>query len=217
MDLDFLDDVKNASVNPHIDDFKPEVIKENCPKCDNLSLINNACLYCHYEAPEHMLGEPLGKKSFYSLREEYLESLSVFEKTNISILLDQGKFKSLLNKAKYRYNDLLDFFYSEDSLSDPHRAVFIQELRDIVVFFIDSNVEEEEIWHPIGHKSESRNMSSLFNTIKETIQASRVKKGNSLIDYLVLDRRISKIIILCLVTVFIFAISFAFLNVYKIS
>ena len=217
MDLDFLDDVKNASINPQEGDLGPSVQKEICPKCNNLSLVNDGCIFCHYEAPEHLLGEPLGKRSFYSLREEYLESLSVFEKTNISILLDQGKFKSLLNKAKYRYNDLLDFFYSEDSLADPYRAVFLQELRDLIVFFIDSNVEEEEIWHPIGHKSESHNMSSLFDTIKETIQMSRVRSSNSFFDYLILDRRISKIIILCLITVFIFAISFAFINVYQSS
>ena len=211
---EFLEDVKNAALNPSVFDIQPEVVKEECPKCESLSLINNACVFCHFEKPEHLLGEPLGKRSFYSLREHYLESLNLFERTNLTILQDQGKFRSLLNKTKYRYNDLLDFFYDRSSLTDPHRAIFLQELTDIVIFFIDSGVEEREIWLPIGERDEEH-MSSLFLRIRETIQASKLKKSSSLNDYLFLDRRISKLIIFFLVITFVFAITFAFLNIYQ--
>ena len=221
MDLDFLEDVQNAPKQENFIDIHSEtevnVHYEQCPKCQNFSILDSTCESCHYEKPAHLLGEPLGHRSFYTMREKYLGSLSLFEKTNISILKDQGKYKSLINRTKLRYNDLLDYFYSDVSLDDSQRHIFLQELTDIIIFFIDAGIDEDEIWFPINDKSvqENDHTNSLFLLIKETIRESKLKSNESRFEFLMLDRRVSKLLILFLTTMLVFAFSFAFISIYN--
>ncbi len=207
MDLEFLNDIKKAK------QFEvPVTPVKYCPKCDSPNFENRVCEACSYHRPEHLLGEPLGPKSFYSLKEYYLNSLNMFERNNISILRDTLKHKRFVNKAKYRYNDLLDYFYDEFSIEDPSRNVFLQELTDIVVFFIDEGVSEEEIWMPLSHLEVEGDlaMSSLYLKIKEAIDFAGLEavKSKSFFASIFLNERFGRFSTFLLILMFIIGFSY---------
>ena len=97
------------------------------------------------------------------------------------------------------------------------KDIFLQELTDIIIFFIDAGIDEDEIWFPINDKSvqENDHTNSLFLLIKETIRENKLKSNESRFEFLVLDRRVSKLLILFLTTMLVFAFSFAFISIYN--
>ncbi len=183
MDLDFLKDVQHAN-NTIIDDgthsLENSESLESCPKCHSQSYLNNECQYCSYVKPLHILGEPLGHKSFYSLSESYYKSLNTFDKNHLLISRENMKYKRYLNKVKLRYNDILDYFYDKSYENDQYRAIFLQELTDIIIFFIDESIDESEIWRPFDRLSKDQVApSSLFTMIKEAIDFAYIEKKKS--------------------------------------
>lgn len=174
---EFLRDVEKHSLR-----IKPQVdlnILAKCPKCKSIYIEDFQCQSCFFKLDYDLLGEPLGERSFYTLRENYWSSLSPLERENIKFFKDEALQKSYLNKVKFRYNDLLDFFYSKDSIRHESRAVFLHELRDIVIELMESGVSEGDIWKPLNEKDSDFNLfnQTLFDRIKEVIeQQNKLKK-----------------------------------------
>jgi len=179
MDTDFLQDVKEHAHN--FENINHISKAQQCPKCQNFLIEEGICLSCGYNLNFNLLGEPLGEKSFYTIRENYWEGLSLLERENYKLFKDEVKFKHYLNKTKMRYNDLLDFFYSEASLEDQHRALYLHELRDLILELMENDVDEEEIWKPLNEKQETVQSAtlSLFDQIKTVVNESKaIKKAN---------------------------------------
>jgi len=176
MDLDFLQDVKEHA--HHFENIKSISDVEQCPKCQNYLIEEGNCLSCGYNLKFNLLGEPLGDKSFYTIRENYWESLSLLERENFKLFKDEVKFRHYINKVKLRYNDLLDFFYSEGSIQDEHRALYLHELRDLVLELMEHEVDENEIWSPLNEKQDmvSSGTISLYDQIKSVVSQSKRDK-----------------------------------------
>lgn len=187
MDLDFLNDVKQNSHHFEKDLSVNEAIQ--CPKCDNYIIEDNNCQACGYNLSFNLLGDPLGEKSFYTIRESYWDSLSVLERENYKFFKDEVKFKHYLNKVKLRYNDLIDFFYSEQSLHDENRALYLHELRDLIVELMNHEIDEKEIWTPLNEKQDGINSGtiSLYEQIKSVVTEEktlrREKRKKTLLNY----------------------------------
>jgi hypothetical protein len=176
MDLDFLNDVKQNSHHFQKDLAVNEA--RQCPKCDNYIIEDDNCQACGYNLSFKLLGEPLGEKSFYTVRENYWDSLSVLERENFKFFKDEVKFKHYLNKVKLRYNDLLDFFYSQESLQDENRALYLHELRDLVVELMSYEIDEKEIWTPLNEKQGDINSGtiSLYEQIKSVVTQEKAQR-----------------------------------------
>ncbi len=170
MDMEFFNDIKNHS---HLF-TKSE--GEVCPKCDSFAFENDICETCHFDGNISVLGEPLGEKSFYSMKENFFLSLSRLEREHPKMFLEDSRFKQYLNRTKLRYNDLLDFFYSVESHSSENRALYLQELRDTIVELMSFGVEEREIWNPLNRRNVDN--QSLFNRIKEVITEYNLEKAS---------------------------------------
>ena len=182
MDLDFLNDVKNSNHS-----YSNKIVLEDlqtCPKCNSLMIEDNICQSCDYNLDYNPLGDTLGEKSFFTLKENYLDSLSRFERENLHLFKNESKFQSYLNKVKFRYNDLLDFFYAEESIQHPERSVYLYELSQVVLEMMNSGVNESEIWTPMQVRDdlgESHTMS-LYDQIRGIVsqfQKDEVKKSSS--------------------------------------
>ncbi|RZF21791.1 MULTISPECIES: hypothetical protein [Halobacteriovorax] len=171
MDTEFLNDVQK---HQHL--FKDEVLAQEvhlitCPKCNSDNIKNDRCQMCDYDLSFNPLGSPLGEKSFYTFREKYWQTLSPLEMENPQIFKGDVKFKKFLVKVRRRYNNLLDYFYSEASKSDELRPLYLQELADIVIEMMNSGVSEQEIWHPYAQRGIEE--FSLYERIKAAIGESK--------------------------------------------
>lgn len=171
MDTEFLNDVQK---HQHL--FKDEVLAQDvhlisCPKCGHSDIKEDRCQVCEYDLSFNPLGEPLGEKSFYTFREKYWQTLTPLEMENPQIFRGDVKFKKFLVKVRRRYNNLLDYFYSEGSKVDKMRPLYLQELADIVIEMMNSGVSEQEIWQPYAEKGFEE--YSLYEKIKSAIGESR--------------------------------------------
>ncbi|EQC47502.1 hypothetical protein [Bacteriovorax sp. Seq25_V] len=170
MDIEFLNDVKNNSHLFHQGEG------EVCPKCDSFAYDSGVCDTCHYDGNKSVLGEPLGEKSFYTMKENFFLSLSRLEREHPKLFLEDNRFKQYINKIKLRYNDLLDYFYSDKSIADNNRALYLQELRDTILELMDFGVEESELWHPLNRRNVENH--SLFSRIKDVITEYNLEKAS---------------------------------------
>lgn len=217
MDTDFLNDVKKyAPLNqPRVD--LEEV--QHCPKCNSFYIENEVCQTCHFNLGYDLLGEPLGERSFYTLRENYWASLTTLERENIRFFKDEGKHKRYLNKVKLRYNDLLDFFYTDNSVHDENRALFLHELRDVVLNLMEEGISEDEIWRPLNEKDMNLSIhhQSLFERIKEVVNEqkaiNKVQRRQGLLQYRFAGRfTLSTILIVSMFVVLFISLSLAYLS-----
>lgn len=213
MDLEFLNDIKN-----NVNQFSDELYFEKCPKCQGFSFTNSKCQNCNYDAKISLIGEVLGDKSFYSMKESLYNSVSDFEKRHQKLFREDIKFKQFINKVKLRYNDLLDYLYSEESLNSPDRAIYLHELRDVIIELYDAKVDESEIWHPLKDIDKE---SSLFNKIREVVLEVKNKESHKLslsLNYKFAGILSLNLLIFILMTVSIFiCLSLAFISYYKFN
>lgn len=171
MDKEFLNDIQK---NQHLfmeDNIAQDVQLITCPKCESENIIEDRCQECDFDLSFNPLGEPLGEKSFYTFRERYWLTLSPLEMENPAIFQGDVKFKKFMIKVRRRYNNLLDYFYSEESKNDVLRPLYLQELVDIVIEMMNSGVSEQEIWQPYTQKGIEE--ISLYERIKEAISETR--------------------------------------------
>lgn len=176
MDLDFLNDIKEHS--QHFDKKIDIASAVSCPKCNSFLIEEGTCTSCGLNLNYNPLGEPVGERSFYTIREGYWDSMNAFEREHLRFFKDESKFKHYINKIKLRYNDLLDYFYSEKSLQDQYRSLYLHELRDIVIELISCEVDEDEIWSPLNEKQNDINSGalSLYDQIKSAVTEHKREK-----------------------------------------
>lgn len=213
MDLDFLNDVKK---NSHL--FKEDVYFEACPKCQGFSFSNQLCQNCGYSSKVSLIGEALGEKSFYTLKENFYKSLTDFEKNHQNLFREDIKFKHFMNKVKLRYNDLLDFLYSEEAHQSRERSIYLHELRDIVIEMMDAQVDEREIWQPLEEFDQSH---GLFTRIREVMAEKKsLRKQTSFFSF---DYKfagvlsMSLLMFIIMVMALFVSLSLAFISYYKFN
>ena len=179
IDLEFLNDVKSNSSNSSNFEIRKELLEEvRCPKCNSRDIEISICRKCYYNLDFDLLGIPLGEKSFYTIREDYRISLSSFEWEKIKYFRDEIKHKSYLNRIKFRYNNLITYFYRESSLIDENRSLYLHELSDLIIELINQGIEESEIWEPLKGMSSTSSLAkkSLFERIKKVLEESNTNR-----------------------------------------
>lgn len=177
-------ELENRLNSPESNPFK--ISKEaykSCPKCESYFLTETACEACGYQLDFEKLGEPLGDKSFYSMREFYWSQLSSIEKANNFQLENKSseKAKRYIGRILMRYNDLLEFFYSENARSNPHFNIFFLELKDLVLELMKYDIPEKEIWKRVTDtESDGEDFEiSLYQRIAYAIETGKQDRAKA--------------------------------------
>lgn len=178
-----------------------------CPKCNSVFISDMECESCNYQLHFDLLGEPLGLRSFYTLKENYWNDLSSVSKIHHSFEKKSNvKYESYKRKILLRYNVLLDYFYdSSRSLMDTNRALFLQELKDTILELMQYGVAERTIWRKVDEATnlvDNVSVTPLYQKIAMAIKEGKVLQNDrkelseSILDYKVLSFfRLSTVII----------------------
>jgi hypothetical protein len=156
--------------------FLPKPIKETvkCPECSSVFVDNNECESCGYQIGFDFLGDPLGEKSFYSIRENYWEILGPLGRIHLDLeTLDKKKFERYQRKLLFRYNVLLDYFYNKTNLKIDDRNLYLQEFTDLIIELVKYGVNEEELWRNV---EESDSLSLILRKIQDSISTGKKEK-----------------------------------------
>ena len=160
----------------------PKPLKEiqKCPECSSVFLDNNECESCGLQLGFDFLGDPLGEKSFYTIRENYWEVLGPVGKLHLELeTLDKKKFEKYQRKLLFRYNVLLDYFYNRTSQNFDSRNLYLQEFTDLIIELVKYDVREEDLWKNINDNDHSENLSHILKQIQESIILGRKEKDDT--------------------------------------
>ncbi len=106
----------------------------SCPHCGSFFLSDTHCESCQKRRDYNPLGELLGPKSFYSLKEEYLEDLNFFE-SNFEFVekkLFKTKKNRFIRKMILRHNDLIEYFSKKKEDFSLEDTIYRFELQSII-------------------------------------------------------------------------------------
>ncbi|PIK14962.1 hypothetical protein [Halobacteriovorax sp. JY17] len=150
---------------------------QRCHQCDSVFIDNGECETCGYQLNFDFLGDPLGEKSFYSIRESYWENLGPLTRLHGDLEhFDPLNFSRYKRKMFMRYNILLDYFYNRSEYRVEDRNLYLQEFTDLIIELIKYGVSEDELWKNVD---ESSKLHSIYAKIHESIECAKLEKENS--------------------------------------
>lgn len=150
---------------------------QRCKQCDSVFIDNGECETCGYQLNYDFLGDPLGEKSFYTIRETYWENLGPLTRLHGDLEhFDSPNFSRYKRKMLMRYNILLDYFYNKDEYRDADRNLYLQEFTDLIIELIKYDVNEEDLWKNID---ESSDLHSIYSIVHKSIESGKEEKSNS--------------------------------------
>lgn len=128
MDYDFT--IGQDSLRVPATEYRP--IKR-CQFCQSVFLNEKACEACGRSLHYHLIGEPFGAKSFYGIKERYVESLDILNR--FFPIFENKKSplaKSYLRKLEKRFLDLVSAFNSEGVIVNENRKLYYVESIELI-------------------------------------------------------------------------------------
>lgn len=202
---------------------------KKCPKCSSVFIGKESCDSCNYQFSYSTLGAPLDEKSFYTLRENYWETLGYFTRT-YSFLEKKGEsFLTYKRAAIHRFEVLIDFFLNGEKEEGEVYSLYFKELKDIVYELVSLGVSEKLIWKKFDALEDNNKSSqiSIYQQVSLIIEEARSSLDFSsrpriqrLFDYKIAGGLRVGVLMLLLASsliIIILAISFyKYLNIYNI-
>ncbi len=106
---------------------------KRCPYCKSVFLTDKSCESCGRSLLYHPIGEPFGAKSFYGMKERYIENQNalvkffpIYENKNSNIA------KSYVRNLSKRFTDLVSAFNSDNLIESHQRKLFYVESIEII-------------------------------------------------------------------------------------
>jgi hypothetical protein len=153
---------------------------KRCPRCQSVFITDTECESCHFQLKLDLLGEPIGDRSFYSIRENYWDKLGIVaKKLDFIEHQDKEKVSRYTRKLLFRYNVLLDYFYNVKTDEPSRRKLYFQELKDLIIELITYDVSEDNIWKKLDDVSDCEDnqmVNPLYQKIIEVVQEARAQK-----------------------------------------
>lgn len=113
---------------------------EVCPKCESIYITSRECEGCGYQFSRDRIGEAYGIKSFYAIKDQYVDSLP-------SIVRIFPRIESLLGNYTKKYSsDLMRRFLAltEHFMLDKSvKSEFSVEVKDLTLEMIEFGVADE--------------------------------------------------------------------------
>ncbi len=149
--------------------YKP--IKK-CPYCSSIFITDTLCESCGRNLKYDPVDRPFGQKSFFSIKERYLDDFDVvtkyfpfFENKN------SKEARAYCRKLMKRLTDLLDYFefremyYDEDSIKE--RKLFFIECKIILEELLNYNEDKGKIRNILLDRSDGLIQNELINQLEE--------------------------------------------------
>lgn len=118
---------------------------KRCPKCQSVYLDNEQCESCGFNLAVDHLGEPLGKKSYYGMKQAYLEMHRYWGMTLPEFLHEKELRKGYFFKLKRRYSILLDYLLSDRDSGSRRRPIYWTEMKDLITDLMDKGVSGQAL------------------------------------------------------------------------
>lgn len=156
---------------------RPQREIQKCPQCESVFIDNNECESCGYQLGFDFLGDPLGEKSFYTIRENYWMDLGPIAKIHLDFeSFDSKKFDRYKRKLLMRYNVLLDYFYNQKDYRLSERNLFLQEFTDLIIELVKYGVSDKELWQNVDDIHHGEELSILYTKIQDSIIEGKKEK-----------------------------------------
>ncbi len=127
MDLDFRPDVNSIYIPKEV--YRP---KKRCPFCQSYFITDKSCESCGRVLDFNLIGEPFSYKSFYGLKERYINQMSFWMKLfPFFEEKDSSSAKSYKRNLIKRFKDLLLGLSSFELINDRDRLLFFVEAKNI--------------------------------------------------------------------------------------
>jgi hypothetical protein len=136
MDYDF--NTSRESLKIPLSVYQP--IK-HCQFCQSVFINDQICESCGRSMQFHLIGEPFGPKSYYAIKERYVDSLNKiipyfpFLENKSSI-----ESKSYIRKIEKRFTDLISAYNSIGIIEKKHKPLFLVESMAIIDELLIYNV-----------------------------------------------------------------------------
>jgi hypothetical protein len=145
MNFDFELDKKSLYIPKEV--YRP--IKK-CPFCQSVFITDTACEACGRNLDYNLVGKPFSPKSFYRIKEKYVQSFPFLLKMFPIFENKKGlAAQSYIRNLKKRTNDILIGFSSVDLIKSEDRRYFYFELKEIILELLDYGVKEDVIFSMI--------------------------------------------------------------------
>ncbi|MDO9181995.1 MAG: hypothetical protein Q7U04_06285 [Bacteriovorax sp.] len=106
---------------------------KRCSFCLSVFIDDKLCESCGRSQLYHPIGDPFGPKSFYGIKERYVESLNLL--IRFFPFFENKKnpmAQSYVRKCEKRFADLISAFNSLDLIQNKQRQLFYVECREII-------------------------------------------------------------------------------------
>jgi len=133
-------DFNSSAESLHIPQTAYKPVKR-CPSCKSVFLTDNLCEACGRSLLYHPIGEPFGPKSFYGIKERYVEGQHAFYRFFPQFEDKTSKYaNSYKRNLSKRFTDLLEAFHSDEELVKENRKLFYAESMEIIDELLRYNV-----------------------------------------------------------------------------
>lgn len=128
MSYDFLPHSESLRIPTNV--YRPA---KRCRFCHSVFLDDHFCETCGRSVHYHPIGNPFGPKSFYGLKEQYINSLNYF----LRFFPQFENYKSLsaqsyVRRLSKRFSDLLSAFNSRDVILPEQEILFVAECKKLI-------------------------------------------------------------------------------------
>lgn len=114
---------------------------KRCPYCQSVYITDKLCEACGRSMQYHPIGEPFGPKSYYGIKERYIESQHTFYRF---FPVFEDKDSNLANSYKRnlskRFSDLISAFNTDEAIVKDNRKLFYAESMEIIDELLRYNI-----------------------------------------------------------------------------
>lgn len=160
--------------------YKP---KKSCPFCHSYYLTDTHCEACGKSLVYDPVGEPFSEKSFFAIKERYVEDFDVLKRFYpVFESIHSKDAKKYARKLKKRLIDLLDYFqfreafYDEESMHE--RRIFFIECQFILEELLSYAEPTNDLLKIIEAKSAGVLKEELIRYLVETAKNTKVDRRN---------------------------------------
>ncbi len=151
---------------------------KRCSYCQSVFINEKNCESCGRSMLYHPVGEPFGAKSFYGIKERYIESMHLFNR-----LFPQFENKksstaqSYVRKLSKRFSDLITAFNSPEIIASEQRKLFYIESLELVDELLRYDVNPQLIQSLLEENDNSLVGQELFYSLAHSANQVEAEKS----------------------------------------
>ena len=157
--------------------FERIPITKSCPECGSVFVTKKECEECGFQFWVDQLGEPFSYRSFFQIKEDYLNSLNWFDSRKpLEFRIPLKSHEKYLRQMKNRFDILVGYFFEEIEPDRQKRKMFLFEAKELIWEFVFSGGEATYLWKKI----ENFDKHPLFQPLADIIQRAEAEREHTL-------------------------------------